>query len=70
MSDNFNEKHLLWWVLKAVNGCRAQGVNPDTLLSRTLWANLGAPDWVLPALREKYAAMPLLAPLLERPHGI
>ena len=66
MSDNFNDKHLLWWVLKAIHGCRAHGTTPHTLLSETLWANLGAPDWVLPAVKEKYAAMPLLAPLVER----
>ena len=54
MSDQFNDKHLLWWVLKAVDACRAVGVRPDTLLSETLWKNLGAPDWVLPAMREKY----------------
>jgi hypothetical protein len=66
MSDKFNEKHLLWWVLKAIHGCRADGTTPQTLLSETLWKNLGAPDWVLPAVKEKYAEMPLLAPLVEQ----
>lgn len=55
MSDNFNEKHLLWWVLKAVHACRADGTRPDTLLSETMWKNIGAPDWVLPAMHEKYS---------------
>lgn len=54
MSDLFNDKHLIWWVLKAIDACRAEGVRPDTLLSETLWANLAAPSWVLPAIREKY----------------
>lgn len=48
------DKHLLWWVLKAVNACRAEGIRPDSLVSETLWKNLGAPDWVLPAMLEKY----------------
>lgn len=55
MSDNFNERHLLWWVLRAVSACRAEGTRPDTLQSETTWKNLGAPDWVLPAIKEKYA---------------
>jgi hypothetical protein len=54
MSSQFNDKHLLWWVLKAVNACRAAGTRPDTLLSETMWKNIGAPEWVLPAMREKY----------------
>lgn len=54
MTSQFNDKHLLWWVLKAINACRAEGTRPDTLLSETLWKNMGAPDWVLPAIREKY----------------
>lgn len=55
MNSQFNDKHLLWWVLKAIDACRAEGVRPGTLLSETLWENLGAPAWVLPAMREKYA---------------
>ena len=58
MSDRFTEKHLLWWVLKAVHACRAAGVRPNTLLSETMWSNIGAPDWVLPAMREKYNDLP------------
>lgn len=46
------DKYLLHWVFKAIHACRAVGVKPDTLLSETLWKNLGAPDWVLPAMRE------------------
>jgi hypothetical protein len=49
------DKHLLYWVLKAIDACRSGRVGPDTLLSETLWKNLGAPDWVLPAMQEKYA---------------
>lgn len=48
------DKHLIYWILKAIDACRAEGVRPDTLLSETLWKNLGAPEWVLPAMREKY----------------
>lgn len=53
MTDQFNDKHLLWWVLKAVHACRAKGTTPDTLLSDTMWKNIGAPDWVLPSIEEK-----------------
>lgn len=67
MSENFNDKHLLWWVLKAVHACRWQGVKPDTLVSETTWKNLGAPEWVLPAIREKYADFPLLSALVDDP---
>jgi len=61
VSDNekLERKHLLWWVLYAINACRAEGTRPDTLLSETLWDNFGAPDWVLPAIREKYEQMKL-----------
>jgi hypothetical protein len=48
------DKHLLFWVFKAIDACRANGSTRDTLLSETIWKNLGAPDWVLPAIREKY----------------
>ena len=58
MSDSFNDKHLLWWVLRAIHACRGQGTTPETLFSETLWKNLGAPDWVLPAIREKYEEFP------------
>ena len=54
MSEQFSDKHLLWWVLKAIDACRADGVRPLTLQSETMWKNLGAPDWVLPAMLEKY----------------
>ena len=54
MTEPLTENHLLWWILKAIDACRAEGVRPDTLLSETLWKNLGAPAWVLPAIREKY----------------
>lgn len=46
------DKYLLHWVFRAIDACRAEGVRPDTLTSETLWKNLGAPDWVLPAMRE------------------
>lgn len=49
-----SREHLLWWVFRAIDACRAKGTTRDTLLSETLWANLGAPAWVLPAIREKY----------------
>lgn len=51
-----NDKHLLWWIFKAIDECRATGTTRHTLLSETLWKNLGAPDWVLPAVKECYAA--------------
>lgn len=56
MSDKFNDKHLLWWVLRAIDCCRAEGVSvrPGTLLSETMWKNIGAPGWVLPSISEKY----------------
>ena len=57
MSEQFNDKHLLWWVLKAIDACRAEGVRPNTLVSETLWENLGAPKWVLQAMRDKYGRM-------------
>ena len=53
MAETFNNKHLLWWVKKAVHACRADGTTPRTLLSETMWANI-APEWVLQAMREKY----------------
>lgn len=53
------DKYLLFWILKAVNACRAEGTRPDTLLSETLWKNLGAPQWVLPAVKEAYARFEL-----------
>jgi len=61
MSDNeqLERKHLLWWVLYAINAYRVEGIRPDTLLSETLWDSLDAPDWVLPAIREKYKQMQL-----------
>ena len=46
------DKYLLYWIFKAVDACRAKGTRPETLVSETLWKNLGAPDWVLPAIRE------------------
>jgi hypothetical protein len=46
------DNYLLHWVFRAIDACRAEGVRPDTLTSETLWKNLGAPDWVLPAMRE------------------
>lgn len=54
MNSQFNDKHLLWWVLKAIDACRAEGIRPNSLLSETLWKNLNAPAWVLSAMREKY----------------
>lgn len=51
-----NDKHLLWWVFKAIDASRAAGTTRRTLLSETMWNNLGAPDWVLPVVRERYAA--------------
>lgn len=48
------DKHLVFWILRAIDACRAARVGPDTLLSETLWKNLGAPDWVLPAIQEQY----------------
>lgn len=50
------ENHLLHWIFKAIDACRALGTTRDTLLSETTWKNLGAPDWVLPAVKERYGA--------------
>jgi hypothetical protein len=50
VSDRFNDKHLLWWVLKAI---QAGQVEHD-LVSEAMWKNIGAPEWVLPAMREKF----------------
>lgn len=54
MSDQFNDKHLLWWVLKAAGLFEVGSIE---LLDPTMLAEIGAPDWVLPALREKYEEM-------------
>lgn len=51
------ERQLLHWTLRAVNACRSAGTRPETLLSETTWKNLGAPDWVLPAMCEKYGQL-------------
>lgn len=51
MNSQFNDKHLLWWVLKAVD---AYDGGLESLLSETTWKLIDAPDWVLPAMREKY----------------
>lgn len=52
------EKHLLYWIFKAIDACRGgRGVAPETLLSETLWKNLGAPGWVLPAIKQARAEM-------------
>lgn len=50
MTTEFNDKHLLWWVLVAVNQARP-------LLTELTWKDLGAPDWVLPALRNKVTCL-------------
>lgn len=50
------EHELLRWIFKAIDACRASGTTRDTLLSETTWKNLGAPDWVLPAVKERYGA--------------
>ncbi len=55
MGNEFNRNHLLWWIMKAIHCCRADGTRPDTLISETMWKNIGAPDWVLPAIKEKYS---------------
>lgn len=51
MSDLFNENHLLWWVLKAIDKCCIRSV--DVLTDESLWQQLDAPEWVLPAMEEK-----------------
>lgn len=48
------DKHLLWWVFKAIEDVGGYGATRGHLLSAETWAGLNAPDWVLPALREKY----------------
>lgn len=47
-------KHLLWWILKAVDAAEGYGATRDHIL---LWVKQEAPAWVLPALREKYEAL-------------
>jgi hypothetical protein len=52
MSDQFNDKHLLWWVFRAID---TYDTSFDGLLDENLWKLIDAPDWVLPAIREKHA---------------
>lgn len=63
------DKYLMTWTLKAIAACRAEGTRPETLLSETLWANLGAPHWVLPAMKEAYARAGLALTNGDRDHG-
>lgn len=50
------DKHLLWWVFKAIDAAGVGGIDRSLLLEPDTWSRLKAPDWVLPAMREKYAA--------------
>jgi hypothetical protein len=58
MSDRFHDKHLLWWVLKAVD--KGYATNAQNLLDEDMWKMLGADTlgdqkWLIPAIKEKYA---------------
>jgi hypothetical protein len=48
--SQFNDKHLLWWVLKIIDDVYHIGRND--LLDEYILKD--APEWVAPALREKY----------------
>ena len=50
-SGSFSDKHLLWWVFEAMDTYETPF---EGLLDETLWKLLDAPDWVLPALKEKH----------------
>ena len=52
--SQFNDKHLLWWVLKIIDD--VYHVGSIDLLDEDVWRGRG-PDWVVPALREKYEQM-------------
>lgn len=47
----FNDKHLLWWILRAVDAAEGYGATREHILS---WVQHEAPEWALLALREKY----------------
>jgi len=49
MNSEFNDKHLLWWVL--------QVIRPLDLRDPDVWRGVELPEWVIPALREKYRIM-------------
>ena len=55
MSDLFNDKHLLWWVIKAIIEHDSEEAVRimESLYEPSYWNYLGAPEWVLPAIREK-----------------
>jgi len=48
-----NDKHLLWWVFKALQ--TNSGISLSDLQSTGIWDYVQAPDWVLPAMKEKLA---------------
>lgn len=55
MPSDFNDNHLIWWILKFVAEFGVDGdVRKETLLNSDYWEKVGAPHWVLPAIREKY----------------
>jgi hypothetical protein len=46
-----SDRHLIWWVLKALD---AHTAHRFTLLREETWQEIGAPDWVYPAIRARY----------------
>lgn len=60
MNSQFNDKHLLWWMLQAVDqsgGPEGTEITPETLTSDAFWKAVGAPAWVAAAMREKYEVL-------------
>jgi len=56
MSEQFNDKHLLWWVIKAI-AHHPLDVSFADLKDDELWIDIEAPDWVMPAIFEKIKIM-------------
>lgn len=58
MTEKFNDKHLLWWVFRAIIASGENGLNQLDLTAPDTWEKIKAPDWVLPALHEKLEDVP------------
>jgi hypothetical protein len=52
----FNDKHLLWWIMCLIREFGSD-FHYDHLLDENAWNTVGAPDWVLPSIREKHEIM-------------
>jgi len=58
MSESFNDKHLLWWVLKAIDDNELEWFQfREAIKKEKIWKDINAPDWVLPALLDKIRIM-------------